>query len=89
VEVHREADLVTETRTGRVPRCRSMRRSSSSTRASASRHGSARGGPGPVPEVGLDAALVLVERHGDDVRSALSALYEVFQTLREIGRVQV
>jgi len=49
----------------------------------------ARRGPGPVPMVSDTALAVLVSRHGDDLRSLLGELYDVFQTLTEVGPVTV
>lgn len=49
----------------------------------------ARRGPGPVPIVSDTALAILVSKHGDDLRSLLSELYDVFQTLTEVGPVTV
>ena len=49
----------------------------------------ARRGPGPVPQVGVATARILLERHGDDLRAIEGSLYEVFQQLEEIGDVEV
>jgi hypothetical protein len=49
----------------------------------------ARRGPGPLPSV-PDAGLnSLLARHGDDVRAIVGELYDVFQTLSEVGPVAV
>ncbi len=55
----------------------------------ASRIEAARRGPGELPRVGEAAVARLVDRFGDDVRGATFHLYEVFQTLTEIGDVEV
>ncbi len=49
----------------------------------------ARRGPGPVPSVSRSALDALQARHGDDVRGIIGELYDVFQTLREVGPVTV
>jgi hypothetical protein len=49
----------------------------------------ARRGPGPVPSVSRSALTALQARHGDDVRGIIGELYDVFQTLREVGPVTV
>ena len=47
----------------------------------------ARRGPGPVPFVTTSALTALLARHGDDVRGIIGELYDVFQTLSEVGPV--
>lgn len=49
----------------------------------------ARRGPGPVPSVSRSALTALQTRHRDDVRGIIGELYDVFQTLREVGPVPV
>jgi energy-coupling factor transporter ATP-binding protein EcfA2 len=47
----------------------------------------ARRSAGPVPSLSAAALAILVAKHGDDVRSLLGELYDVFQTLTEVGPV--
>jgi energy-coupling factor transporter ATP-binding protein EcfA2 len=49
----------------------------------------ARRGPGRVPFVSRSALSALEARHGDDMRGIIGELYDVFQTLREVGPVTV
>jgi hypothetical protein len=47
----------------------------------------ARRGAGPVPSVSTSALTALLAQYGDDVRGMISALYDVFQNLPEVGPV--
>jgi energy-coupling factor transporter ATP-binding protein EcfA2 len=49
----------------------------------------ARRGPGAIPWVSKNALTTLGRRHGDDVRAILGELYDLFQTLPEVGPVEV
>jgi hypothetical protein len=49
----------------------------------------ARRGPGPIPSVAPHTLSTLERRHGDDVRAIIGELYDVFQTLPEVGPVTV
>jgi hypothetical protein len=42
-----------------------------------------------VPFVSRSALSALEARHGDDMRGIIGELYDVFQTLREVGPVTV
>lgn len=44
--------------------------------------------PAPVPTLGEDAARLLIERHGDDLRAILSDLYDVVQRLDAITEIR-